>query len=499
MLYAAWVMYYAITKRRYAFYHPMMWNMSVVALLSIIAILTPVVFFITDIANYTIAGWGDYFRWVGAAAASVIVWEWVERIEALEREERKDGILGREIYDGDDMLDTTPSSTSGWLSKRQNHSSGNEKNGGSSKGGFSAFASGHTGRFSDLAHRLGRKMTESPRTEARKKRNIHIPAPAPVLRRSDSTTHRDDSSRPYVRVQTPPAVPVVASPVSRTDTTSADSTVYTVRYHPISETPPNRQTAPMNHQQQVYAVAQPQPSAPPSGETSQPASLEDPEKGGKPGLEEASRNSRWQWQVVGNPFRRKGRTPPQELQRGRVIEPLAVEDVTVNIPPRNYNGIALSDRLGTFAAQQGEKFRSKKKSAPHLETNLPVTIIPAQPRGQTWSPDIILQQQRAQQDEASNSAGTQLAGLSATIEEEEEESTRTQSDEGRRSREAMHSPSSPHSSHSPRVRHGPAAVVLGAEVRQSGTVGSSLPPLNESTATIDFSPAQRQTRTDHDR
>ena len=97
MLYAAWVMYYAITKRRYAFYHSMMWNMSVISLLSIIAILTPVVFFITDIANYTIAGWGDYFRWVGAAAASVIVWEWVERIEALEREERKDGILGRDL------------------------------------------------------------------------------------------------------------------------------------------------------------------------------------------------------------------------------------------------------------------------------------------------------------------------------------------------------------------------------------------------------------------
>ena len=80
MLYAAWVMYYAITKRRYAFYHPMMWNIAIVALLSVVAILTPVVFFITDISNYTIAGWGDYFRWVGAAAASVIVWEWVEQI-----------------------------------------------------------------------------------------------------------------------------------------------------------------------------------------------------------------------------------------------------------------------------------------------------------------------------------------------------------------------------------------------------------------------------------
>ena len=34
-----------------------------------------------------------------------MVWEWVERIEALKRDERKDGILGREIFDGDEILD----------------------------------------------------------------------------------------------------------------------------------------------------------------------------------------------------------------------------------------------------------------------------------------------------------------------------------------------------------------------------------------------------------
>src|ERR1700744_170277 len=83
-----------------------MWHLTLVALLSIVAIATPVVFFITDLANPSIAGWGDYFRWVGAAAASVIVWEWVERIEALEREEKKDGILGTEVFDGDDSDDS---------------------------------------------------------------------------------------------------------------------------------------------------------------------------------------------------------------------------------------------------------------------------------------------------------------------------------------------------------------------------------------------------------
>jgi len=465
MLYAAWVMYYAITKRRYAFYHSMMWNMSVVALLSIVAILTPVVFFITDIANYTIAGWGDYFRWVGAAAASVIVWEWVERIEALEREERKDGILGREVYDGDDMLDTTPStSESGWPSKRRSHLSekGNSKNGGGSSGGagaMAAFTSAHAGRFNELAHRFGRKMTESPRTQARQKRNIHIPAPAAVHRRSDSANRGDRSSRNYQRVSSPPPVPVVASPVSRTDTTSADSTVYTVRYHPISNTPPVRlpetaaEPAPQN---QI-----PLQSQMGSQSLGRPVDLEDLEKGGETQPDQVTSRNRWNWQAVANSFRRHGRTPPQELQRGKVIEPLAVDDVVENIPPRHYSGLALADRLGTFAAQQGEKFRTKKK-ADQPEAVLPVTIIPAQPRGQTWSPDLMVQQQQDQNDQSSTSAGMQLARIPTAIKEEEDVTSPTHSGA------STSSPTSG-SSRSPRTPSRPSipsASVLGTPIQQ---------------------------------
>lgn len=509
MLYAAWVMYYAITKRRYAFYHAMMWNMSVVALLSIIAILTPVVFFITDIANYTIAGWGDYFRWVGAAAASVIVWEWVERIEALEREEKKDGILGREIYDGDDMLDNTPSSSSSWPSKRQSQLSEKDEKKGESKGGFSAFATGHTGRLNDLAHRLGRKMSESPRTEARKKRSIHIPAPAPALRRSESANHADRNSRSYVRVQSPPPIPVISSPVSRTDTTSADSTVYTVRYHPISESPPTRQQATDDREMNGPSAQQLQP-APDQGISSHPANPEDPERGGASMPDAITSRSKWQWQAVGNAFKRKGRTPPQELERGRVIEPLGVEDVTVNIPPRNYNGWALTDRLGTLAAQSGERFRSRKKSASQLETNLPVTIIPAQPRGQTWSPDI-LQQQQNQQDEATTATSTQSTRLPTAIEEEVESSGNIEtSNEAGQDSLSRNSNRNSHVRFSPEVYRGrqrgndvshiPSETgVLGTEVRQSPAVDASLPPLDETTATMDFSVPHSHARTDHNR
>jgi hypothetical protein len=469
-----------------------MWNMSVISLLSIIAILTPVVFFITDIANYTIAGWGDYFRWVGAAAASVIVWEWVERIEALEREERKDGILGREIYDGDDMLDNSPSDSK-WPSKRKGQpSEKDEKKSGGGQGGFSVFASAHAGRFNEFAQKLGRNMTQTPRTEARKKRTIHIPAPPPVMRRSPSTTRGDRNSRAYVRVQTPPPVPVIASPVSRTDTTSADSTVYTVRYHPISDTPVNPRPAPADGRPGNHEA---QPQAQASSQEPQAADPEDPEKGGE--LEPVTSRSKFQWQALGNPFRRKGRTPPKELQRGQVIEPLAVDDVAANIPPRNYNGLALADRLGTFAAQQGEKLRSKKKSGSQNETVLPVTIIPAQPRGQTWSPDIIRQQQEeAQQEEA-----TQATGVPAASEQDRVNSPTT-SHGVTDSSEVVNLSATPNSTRTPRIRFSPAAP-LGGNVLGGEMVRPSAPstPLaqDESTSTIDFSRPGQHSRTDHDR
>jgi hypothetical protein len=403
MLYAAWVMYYGITKRRYAFYHSMMWNIAVVALLSFIAVLTPVVFFITDISNYTIAGWGDYFRWVGAAAASVIVWEWVERIEALEREERKDGILGREIYDGDEMLDTTPSHEV-WP-QRQSYMSNDRKkpkDDGTGRGG--AVASGHANNtFSNLAHRLGRSRRENSESESKKKRTIHIPAPPPAHRRSDSTHGGERKSRSYLPLQSPTdPPPVIASPVSRTDTASADSTVYTVRYHPVSDTPPIN-TLPVPFEERLREAT---PTAETADLRAQLANV-DPEKGIEMTQDIAMTpgRSRWHWQAVANPFRRRGRSPPPEVRRGRVIEPLAIDDVSANIPPRNYAGLALKDRLGTFAAQQGEKFRTKKNDGQSPEKDLPVTIIPAQPRGRTWSPEIL---QLQQQEEITDAAGIRI-------------------------------------------------------------------------------------------
>ena len=107
LLYALWVVYYSFSKRRFAFFHSKMRNISFVAALALTAVLIPVVFFVLDVAEPDVSGWADYVLWVGAAAASVVVWEWVERIEALEREELQEGVLGREVFDGDETPRTS--------------------------------------------------------------------------------------------------------------------------------------------------------------------------------------------------------------------------------------------------------------------------------------------------------------------------------------------------------------------------------------------------------
>lgn len=211
ILYAAWVVYYSLMKKRFAFYHPLMKNICFVAVMSVTSVLIPVVFFIVDIIQPRFTGWGDYVRWVGAAAASVVVWEWVERIEALEREERKDGILGREVFDGDDTLEVN-ASESPWQ-RRSGFPKGSDEGDGDEgrqqvfqTGGVWPGVSAITGRYRGQADAAN--DTAEPQTTMRSILRPHMwptrPAPA-------------------------------ATPVSRTDTASAASTVYHVRYQPPSE------------------------------------------------------------------------------------------------------------------------------------------------------------------------------------------------------------------------------------------------------------------------
>jgi len=398
LLYAAWVIYYSLTKRRYAFYDSKMRSITLIAGLSLVAILTPVVFFVTDVSNPDVAGWGDYFRWVGAAAASVVVWEWVERIEALERDEKKDGILGREIFDGDEMLDATPSEDLVWTDTGSDARRGGRDDRG--RGGDGAAVGNQSsalekGLFGGMARRfrhsqkpqhhfpLGRThsmttttVTPEPGGRGRNRGGVmfgNLPNP------------RDQTEEPILGGPTPP--PAVASPVSRTDTTSAASTVYIVQHNPTADAPQpvrrrvdaSRSTA----QNLAQARAQRQ-----NRQTRSQAPPRDPEK------EEAEEQPRpngnrgtGAWFGVPNPFKRKRASPPAEVQQARHAAAQGITRATT--PAHNFSPWDIKNRIGVLAAETGDRFRDRRGSR-RPDEDLPVTIIPAQPRGsgRTWTPPV---------------------------------------------------------------------------------------------------------------
>jgi hypothetical protein len=380
-LYAAWVIYYAIMKMRYAFYHPLMKNMAIVSLLSLVAILLPIIFFIIDISEPRFIGWGDYVRWVGAAAASVVVWEWVERIEALEREEKKDGILGREVFDGDDMMEASPTEFP-WLRKRKNRKSGFGGGGPGEEGGPSPGAGG------------GAAMGNEPRSSRLRVWPGLTSVPPRYQGAPPPSTETDVGARPpatqrggYRPPLWPARPPPAATPVSRTETASAASTDYAVRYQNMSETtgrtpdvirehdntlsnPPRSPTA---DRVDVPSVAAPTPR-----QTMNATENIDPEARGQDGQTEQGRRRTLTWAV--NPLRRGNNAAPATVAPhvpARTVQPAAAAQVR-----DGYEGRSRWDlraRLEDYAVTQAEKIRDRMQSTPETD-KLPVMVIPAPPR-----------------------------------------------------------------------------------------------------------------------
>lgn len=391
LLYAAWVIYYSVTKRRYAFYHPKMRSICLIAVLSLIAILTPVVFFVTDVSNHDVAGWGDYFRWVGAAAASVVVWEWVERIEALERDEKKDGILGREIFDGDEILDVTPSEEAVWTTRRRDKDRDVRGDDGSDHQS-SAMEQGLGG----VARRFRpRQLKQQQPSQARPGSHTAV---ADAEREQDnnrsSTISFGSLPRPRAQlgegassVPTPP--PVAVSPVSRADTTSAASTVYVVQYDPTADIPqPVRRPVDANgntEQAVAQAHAQAQRRSNEVEHRGTVAAPKEHEPRGSHMHPKSDERGRTAWHAVSNPFKRKRASPPAEVQQARqAVENAPVRAVT---PAHYFSPWDIKNQLGVLAAETGEKFRDRKAGR-RQNIDLPLTVIPAQPRGsgRAWTP-----------------------------------------------------------------------------------------------------------------
>lgn len=332
LLYAAWVIYYALSKHRYAFYHRKMRNIFLIASIAICAILIPVVFFVIDIAQPNVAGWGNYVRWVGAAAASVVVWEWVERIEALERDEKKDGILGREIFAGDEMLEVTPSTEANW--PRHPRDINRKRDGrGRRIGGTSTSWNGMT----KLKNRLATSGQPSrvQRNNIKTWKNRENGTVAPSLEHPVST----------------------ASPVSRADTTSATSTVYVVRYHQDNNPTPSPPSFPDSHPGVTFA------------DSSRGASS-------MQGTGVTDQFSRWQ--RITSQFKSKRSSPPPEIMQARASRREGLPEALVREPDENSHSVSFLD-----------KFRPKK--TPHVDlSTLPRMVIPPPRRGI----DMLIQAER---------------------------------------------------------------------------------------------------------
>ncbi|KAL4965537.1 PalH/RIM21 family protein [Aspergillus stella-maris] len=360
LLYAAWVIFYSLSKSRFAFFHPKMRNICLVALLSLCAVLIPVVFFVLDIAKPEIAGWGTYIRWVGSAAASVVVWEWVERIEALERDERKDGILGREVFDGDEMLENTPSEEVDWPRQQfQGHDRGGGTGMSSAWGGVMGFA------HRPLRTRGGRNAPDQ--------REPQESAAAALSRRRRS-------ARP-----TPP--PAAVTPVSRADTTSAASTVYNVHYYPVSSpTPPvampfmeeEDEGSDGDEGEKELAVVQNQQTSPSTHNNSL-----DPGRENSPQIV----NTDHRWRTILNPFKNRHAALPREIASAQAEEEGFLPPEAQSQNQRDIEDQAQSPRQRShfFSFHQMTNPASRRQS---VVDPLPVTVIPARRRGQnTWSPE----------------------------------------------------------------------------------------------------------------
>ncbi|ESZ98340.1 PalH [Sclerotinia borealis F-4128] len=341
LLYCAWVIYYAISKKRYAFYHPQMRNIFLVAILSLVSVLVPVVFFVLDISKPTLAAWGDYVRWVGAAAASVVVWEWVERIEALERNEKKDGVLGREVFDGDEMLEVTP--TSDWT---KHFRKDNDDRGGTATGSTWPAMSGLANRYRP---RATNDLEASSGPGQRTGRNLLTTRP------------------PLWPTRPQPA----ATPINRADTASAESTVYAVRYHPISEaTPPIIARNISRSNSEAISISRSVSNE--DVDSDKPAIVV-----GQPEdtpVVAAGAHS-WHWNAL-SPFRHRVQGPPAEvsLHTAKPAKP-----ATPFSGHESSNRWDMRARIEGFAATQAERYREKTR--PTVDTvPLPLTVIPAPSR-----------------------------------------------------------------------------------------------------------------------
>ncbi|KAF3930572.1 hypothetical protein ABW19_dt0203741 [Dactylella cylindrospora] len=252
LLYACCVLYYMFSHRQFSVMMP--WSiknqhkhashtskiaMPLIAVLTTATIFVPLVFFVLDISNQDLAGWGDFVRWVGACAASVIVWEMADRIEYFEKLSMHAGILGRQVFEGDEMLQGIGGRV---VDLGDGRSHGYDKGNGPGGGGGGG---GSLGRPLDSDEKTGYVIHPQVNTKGKTGDNFHeYPArPTPPLSRAatGSTTYVIRVHPPAIT--TPPNQARPSSTVSRStssvrETNHGTSTISDLAISPTN-TPSN--------------------------------------------------------------------------------------------------------------------------------------------------------------------------------------------------------------------------------------------------------------------
>lgn len=108
-IYALCVFYFGIIHRRTAFTIP---AGLILSLLSVACITMPIIFFCLDIWAEFVVGWGQYIRSIASVGSTVIVLEWIERVDEEEtKRDGKSGVLGRRIFEDEFDSPQKPSSS----------------------------------------------------------------------------------------------------------------------------------------------------------------------------------------------------------------------------------------------------------------------------------------------------------------------------------------------------------------------------------------------------
>ncbi|QLQ80864.1 hypothetical protein HG537_0E02190 [Torulaspora globosa] len=93
--YASIIISYGIMKRRFCFASA---QMAILTVLTALVLFLQPALFLADVSNVWLSGVGELFNSACYVGSTSIVWEWLGRLEASERREEAQSILGRPIY-----------------------------------------------------------------------------------------------------------------------------------------------------------------------------------------------------------------------------------------------------------------------------------------------------------------------------------------------------------------------------------------------------------------